>query len=396
MDEAPSRSLASRGPSRAHDGDWFRRVLGHYPTGVSVITGIADGHPVGLTMGSFTSVSLDPPLIAFLPGVGSSSWPKLRQAGKFCVNILAADQEWVCRAFASRGVDKFAGISWRHSALGAPILEGVVAWIDCELEAVHEAGDHLIALGLVKDLEIERTTLPLLFFQGGYGRFHPHSLAVRDSRYGVQLQLLDRARPLMEATSERIEGQVAAAYCDDTEFVLLASAGTPAQVDAPSAVIGQRLPVIPPLGIWWMAFAEPELVDRWLADLPPDLADRYRQALGQIRELGYCLGLRNVQVELGALMASRPGPHVEPTAEEQESIRRLAPDPLDFVPPAGAGASSRRRSEDIVSLWAPAFTPDGQVALGLALVGLPTDQDPNTHAAELLALSGDVTQLLAG
>ncbi len=361
-----------------------------------MVTGIVDGQPVGLTVGSFTSVSLDPPLIAFLPSASSSSWPKLRQANTFCVNILAADQESVCRAFAARGADKFEGLSWRRSASGSPILEGVVAWIDCELEAVHEAGDHLIVLGLVRDLETERTTLPLLFFQGGYGRFHPHSLAVRDTRYGVQLQLLDRARPLMEATSELIGGQVAAAYCDGTEFVLLASAGTSTQIEASSAVIGQRLPVIPPLGIWWMAFAEPELVDRWLAEVPSDLAGRYRQALAEIRERGYCLGLRNVQTELDALIGSRPGPHVEPTAEEQESIRRLAPDPLDFVPPASDGASPRRPRDDIVSLWAPAFTPDGQIALGLALTGLSTDQDPNTHAAKILALSADVTKLLAG
>jgi len=119
---------SSGGVGGAADGDWFRRVLGHYPTGVSVVTGIADdGVAVGLAVGSFTSVSLNPPLVAFLPRTGSSSWPKIRDSRKFCVNILAADQEEVCRTFATRGGDKFAGLSWRAAASGSPILDATIA-----------------------------------------------------------------------------------------------------------------------------------------------------------------------------------------------------------------------------------------------------------------------------
>ncbi|MDQ2874891.1 MAG: flavin reductase family protein [Actinomycetota bacterium] len=180
------------GPGRAADPGWFRRVLGQYPTGVSVVTGIApDETPAGLAVGSFTSVSLDPPLVAFLPDRGSSSWPKIHAAGSFCVNILAEDQEPVCRAFASKAADKFAGLGWRTAGSGAPILDDAVAWVDCDLETVHEAGDHLIVIGRVRDLDVVRPTLPLLFFQGGYGRFSPHSLAIRDTRFGAQLHLLD-------------------------------------------------------------------------------------------------------------------------------------------------------------------------------------------------------------
>ncbi len=215
-------------PIRAADADWFRQVLGQYPTGVSVVTGIAaDGAPAGLAVGSFTSVSLDPPLVAFLPATSSSSWPKIAPGKKFCVNILGADQESVCGAFASKAADKFAGLGWRPAPAGSPILDGAVAWVDCELEAVHEAGDHLIVVGRVVDLDIERPALPLLFFQGGYGRFSPHSLALRDTRFGVQLQLVDRARPLMEALAQRTGAQVGAAYCDGSELTMLASAGTP-------------------------------------------------------------------------------------------------------------------------------------------------------------------------
>lgn len=157
----------------AFDGATFRRVLGHYPTGVCVVTAAEDDRaPTGMVVGSFTSVSLDPPLVAFFPAKNSQSWPRIERAGKFCVNVLASDQQALCQRFATRGAgDKFSGVAHRVSTNGSPILDGVVAWIDCTLEAVHEAGDHYIVLGRVIALEVETPGKPLLFFQGGYGEF---------------------------------------------------------------------------------------------------------------------------------------------------------------------------------------------------------------------------------
>jgi 3-hydroxy-9,10-secoandrosta-1,3,5(10)-triene-9,17-dione monooxygenase reductase component len=154
-------------------GAEFRRILGHYPTGVCAITAIADGEPVAMVVGSFTSVSLDPPLVAFLPDRKSTSWPKIEAAGRFCVNVLADHQEDVCRSLASKADNKFETVSYRLSDAGLPIVNGVVAWIDCDLYAVHEAGDHFIAIGQVHSLDIEHPHRPLLFFQGGYGQFAP-------------------------------------------------------------------------------------------------------------------------------------------------------------------------------------------------------------------------------
>jgi flavin reductase (DIM6/NTAB) family NADH-FMN oxidoreductase RutF len=163
---------------RTIEPDWYRRVLGQYPTGVCVVT--ADGPGAGrsgMVIGSFTSVSLDPPLIAFYPAKTSTSWPKIAAAGSFCVNILGADQEAVCRAFSGKASDKFAGISHRPAPeTGAPLIDGVVAWVDCDIETVQDAGDHLLVLGRVRALDMETPRLPLLFFQGGYGRFLPLSL----------------------------------------------------------------------------------------------------------------------------------------------------------------------------------------------------------------------------
>jgi 3-hydroxy-9,10-secoandrosta-1,3,5(10)-triene-9,17-dione monooxygenase reductase component len=150
----------------------FRQVLGHFPTGVTVIT--AKG-PVGLAVGSFSSISLHPPLVGFFAGKSSSSWPKIRETGHFGVNILAADQEDVCRVFASKAPDKFAGLGWKPMASGAPRLHDVLAWIDCEIDEVYDVGDHDLCVGKVIELavDIEHEHGPLVFYRGGYGRFEP-------------------------------------------------------------------------------------------------------------------------------------------------------------------------------------------------------------------------------
>ena len=153
------------------DSAKFRQVLGHFTTGVTVITGATDDGPVGLAVGSFASVSLDPPLVAFFADKGSSSWPKIAPSGSFCVNILGEHQEDVCRRFASKEPDKFAGLGWSPAASGSPLLDGVIAWIDCDIHEVIEAGDHLCVLGAVRELDVAHDGPPLLFFRGGYGRF---------------------------------------------------------------------------------------------------------------------------------------------------------------------------------------------------------------------------------
>lgn len=149
----------------------FRQVLGHFPTGVTVITAAPDDEPVGLAVGSFASVSLDPPLVAFFAGKTSTSWPRIEAAGAFCVNILAEDQEDVCRRFASKDEDKFAGLGWTPASSGSPVLQGVLAWIDCDIDSVTEAGDHWCVMGRVRELDVGHDGAPLLFFRGGYGRF---------------------------------------------------------------------------------------------------------------------------------------------------------------------------------------------------------------------------------
>jgi flavin reductase (DIM6/NTAB) family NADH-FMN oxidoreductase RutF len=130
---------------------------------------------VGMAVSSFTSASLDPPLVAFFPGKASSSWARIRGAGRFCVNILAADQEDVCRKFASHEQDKFGGVDYTMSPLGLPIIEGAIASIECELENVVDAGDHDLALGRVMALTSDGERHPLVFFKSGYGHFRSNA-----------------------------------------------------------------------------------------------------------------------------------------------------------------------------------------------------------------------------
>ena len=152
------------------DSARFRQVLGHFPTGVTIVTAIGPDEPVGLTIGSFTSVSLDPPLVGFLPGKGSQSWPEIEQAGSFCVNILAHDQGEQCFRFARNESARFEGLGWEPAPSGSPILDGVLAWIDCTIDQVVDAGDHWFVLGRVLALDA-RDANPLLFFRGKLGGF---------------------------------------------------------------------------------------------------------------------------------------------------------------------------------------------------------------------------------
>jgi len=154
------------------DAAHFRQVLGHFPTGVTVITAMdADDAPAGFAVGSFFSVSRDPPLVGFCAVKGSSSWPTIRDAGLFCVNVLAEDQEALCRQLSMKGEEKFRGLGWQAAATGSPRINDVLAWIDCDIEAIHDAGDHEICVGRVREMNVERENGPLLFYRGGYGRF---------------------------------------------------------------------------------------------------------------------------------------------------------------------------------------------------------------------------------
>ena len=147
----------------------MREVLGHFASGVVVVTAAGPDGPLGFTCQSFASLSLDPALISFAPARSSSTWPRIREVGAFCVNVLAVDQQHLSGGFARSGVDKFDGVSWWPGPHGAPVLEGVCAWIGCTLWREYDGGDHTIVAGRVHDLGADATRSPLLFHRGRYG-----------------------------------------------------------------------------------------------------------------------------------------------------------------------------------------------------------------------------------
>ncbi len=142
--------------------------MGHIPTSVVVVTGLdAKGVPHGITIGSFVSVSLDPPLVGFLPGVSSRSWSAIAESGRFCVNVLASDQEEICWRFAKESDDKFAGVAWSPAPGGGPLIDGCVAWIDCAVESETAAGDHWFVVGRVEAMDTAPgATDAMVFFRG--------------------------------------------------------------------------------------------------------------------------------------------------------------------------------------------------------------------------------------
>ena len=152
------------------DAASYRKTLGHFASGVAIVTAIDGGEPVGMACNSFTSVSLDPPLVLFCGAKSSFTFPRIQAAGRWAANILREDGEHVCRLFGQRGVDRFARIRYRLGMSGAPILEDSLAFVDCVTEAEHDAGDHVIVVGRVLELGHATEGKPLLVYRAAYGR----------------------------------------------------------------------------------------------------------------------------------------------------------------------------------------------------------------------------------
>ncbi|MPZ73651.1 MAG: hypothetical protein GEU74_10545 [Nitriliruptorales bacterium] len=175
-----STNVSTRAGEPGLDSASLRRVLGHFASGVVVVTAIDVQGPVGMTAQSFCSLSLEPPLVLFCPAKSSRSWPRIAAAQSFAVNVLDTSHATLCRQFAVSGGDKFAGVSWMPSSMGAPLLDDAISWIECRTHAVHDGGDHHIVLGSVLSATLREgevaEAMPLVFYRGGFGTFAPHEL----------------------------------------------------------------------------------------------------------------------------------------------------------------------------------------------------------------------------
>lgn len=349
----------------------FREALGHYPTGVVVVTGIDDrGEPAGMVVGSFTSVSMDPPLIAFLPQRTSGTFARLRTGSGFCVNVLAADQEDLCRRFARRGgQDKFAGVAWKPSPGGAPVLDGAVAWIDCSYESVGEAGDHYMVIGRVRAMDVVRPMLPLLFFQGGYGRFTLPSLLARAEADLIQgIREAESARDQIEAVAGELDAEcsVSAVAGQDAVFVAVAnSSPQPSRIS-----LGFRAPMVPPLGAVFVSHAGSVAVADWLSRLPgsdEETRAAYVAQLEKVRERGYSVSLRGTHTDRELYAAIRDYSSADRLPEHERRFRQIIQETADLYEPELAPDDRY----DVHSLLVPVEGPMQQVQIALRLSNLP-------------------------
>ena len=157
------------------NSEHLRQVLGHFCSGVTVITATAaDGRPIGFTCQSFSSLSLDPALVCFSPARTSTTWPMIRTADSFAINVLGAEHDALSHQFARSGTDKFHGVSWTPGTFGAPLLDGVAAWAECRLWAEYDGGDHTIVAAQVLNLQADLHEDALLFYRGAYHLPVPH------------------------------------------------------------------------------------------------------------------------------------------------------------------------------------------------------------------------------
>lgn len=361
--EPGSTALTAKPP--AIDPKWYRQVLGQYPTGVCVVTARSPlGEAVAMVVGSFSSVSLDPPLVAFFPDRKSSTWAKLRECERFCVNILGADQEDICRKLASKDPDKFAGVAYSESAQGNPILDGSVAWIDCDRHAIVDAGDHEMVTGRVLELDVGVGGLPLLFFRGGYGRFAPASM-VADQDQGItlaQLRNVDRARGEMERLAGEVGGLCIASVKVGDELAIAASAGQ-ARRGTAATLVGQRLPFSMPTGAVIGAWLPEAERTRWAARGGTAAQDvSLTASLDAVRARGYSVGLLNEAQRLFSARLAEAAAGGRQHHDVEDLLAALAYDPLELTPVL-------RRDIRVIS--APVFDSDGAVVMALTLYDFP-------------------------
>jgi flavin reductase (DIM6/NTAB) family NADH-FMN oxidoreductase RutF/DNA-binding IclR family transcriptional regulator len=372
----------------------FRRALGQYPTGVAVITARQDdGTPVGMVVGTFTSVSLDPPLVGFLPDRTSTTWPLIRAAGRFCVNVLGAGQEHVCRAFVTKADDRFDVHGAGDTAGGSPRLAGTVLWIDCDVDAVLPAGDHDMVLGRVRDLGVpEDAGLPMLFVRGGYGSPQLPSIQTERPEFADQLRLADLVRPEAEAVSRDLGLECLVSAAVGNSVVSLAAAGIGTAPGGSDTRVGTAFPLAAPIAPLFVAWAGTVEQMAWLdrgrrltGTTDPALAMAELEA---VRSLGYQVTTGQQDAELferSVVDHDRP----DGVAEVLRRMQERAPEPRLHTP--------FDQLTEVTSLAAPVRDRDGRVVLALHLMGFSGTESPDRlHACldRLLAGAARAGELL--
>lgn len=376
----------------------FRDVMGRYPTGVALVAGRGEsGEPLGMVVGTLTSVSLDPPLVAFLPSKSSSSWAKMQRVHQLCINVLAADQEEVCRTFASKSVeDKWADVTWHPAPSGAPIIDGSVAWIDCLVEEVLERGDHFVVFARVQAMESARSVSPLTFVRGGYGKFSIDSLVAEDQPGLMeQLKIAQQSRGTIEQLARETGYETSIQAAVDDELVILAAAGGDDSDWAGKHHVGIRLPFIPPLGGIFMAWSSTSAIQEWVGRRWANndgWRDRQVDALRAIRDAGFVV-VPPIAPEIDSVL-DRVFLGEAPSLDDLSLLRQAAHE----LEPYYVTAIDGDRLVPVRYLGAPVFDNRGRVAVVVRLIVDEVLDARRVRALidRLMAAADEISDLIGG
>jgi flavin reductase (DIM6/NTAB) family NADH-FMN oxidoreductase RutF len=357
------------------DSQLFRDVMGHYPTGVVVVTGRAvDGDILAMVVGTFNSVSLEPPLVSFMPMKTSRTFAAMQECTSLCINILGGDQEDIVLTIAQRWQDKLEGIDWFPSPSGDPVLAESVAWIDTRIRDTVEAGDHWIVLCAVENMAVTNPVSPLIFFQGGYGSFVCTSLLAR-----MDHEILPAIHAAHGVRSE-VEAMAAAIGCDAAVFTAVSNdeMATVLSVTAPGTdrdgSLANRIPMVPPIGDSFVFAQSDQEQDRWIGKLrgaTDDVVEIHRERLRFVRDNGYlCSFLPSEGNAAYREMrdATKQYENGRLTPSEERQIRAsIGNTPIDYR----VRELNDSEHYDIGSIVLPVRDPSGAYSLTLRLGSLP-------------------------
>ena len=400
-DTATEQALATEVDSRL-----FRDVLGHYPTGVVAVTGVSpQGAPLAMVVGTFNSVSLEPPLVMFMPTKGSGTYAALRESSAFCINVFAHDQTAETRTLAQRDPDKFDKIGWTMSERGVPQVDNAVAFIHCTRVEEIDAGDHYIVLCAVEHVEVARPVTPLVFFQGGYGGFAPRGgTAYVDAGLIAAVRAAEVAHPQLSRLAERFDCEAVALAQISERDQTIGAAARGASVLSPSR-LGTRIPLIPPLGEAAVAWQE-NYADKWLSRIfppEPEVLEKYRARLEAVRSQGYALqvvpeGQGDMRVKLAEALHEYSLGQLTP-ARERAVSSAIAESSMLFGATAPVDGADMR----VCSISVPVFDPTADTPMSSGLVlrlrSLPsasTRAQISEWAQALQEAAAEVTAALAG
>lgn len=371
----------------------FRQTLGNYPTGVAIITAMIDGVPAGMVVGSFTSVSLDPPLVAFFADNGSSSWAKIKASPTFCVNVLSSSQEQLSRQFVRRDGDKFEGVEWRPApASGAPVLAGATAWIDCEVDSITQYGDHQMVVGRVRELGSDAPAAPLIFHRGGYGEFHRRDLISAPERDLVDaLRLVDLSRGVVGRLSADLGLECTINASIGAESVVVARM-FPDFTDVVGSPVGYRVTLAAPLGPALMAWAPEDELEAWFSRSPvkftPETKQQHLEILAQLRETGWTWFTKDTDFQRIQALLDRGAAEGMSKDDVRKKIEAIAGQPeFKFMP----ATLEPGRSYEVYSFVAPVVLPDRSTVIGLNVIGpaTPLPADRITEIGERLRTAAE-------